>query len=603
IEEPETPADPNGGTFEGWEDEDGEEVEFPYNVPDEEDKEITITPVYHYTVIYDAEGATVHTVKNRAGSDLEVPEAPAKEGYKFIMWADADGKTPADYATIPEKNVTFNAIYEVSAYQIYYYVNGELVANKSAEYGETIVTGVDADAKKVNILTYSTPEGYEFDGWYTDSAMTTKLADGATVGAAKVYLYAKETAGTYDATFMVDDEVYETVPTVYGKEIVLPEEPTKEGYTFLGWTPNAIIMDAEGMTFEATWVETAGAYTATYYVDGEMYGKPFAMAYGDELDVPADPDKEGYTFVGWATKSDATPEEVVDLTGATMPAHDVEYYAVFTINNYTVNFNNNLALDESPYMSEETEVYSTDDYDYAEPVVIPADPTNINSAYYTFMGWTDVKGGTEAKYTAESVLPMPADDLELYAVYERVGVKLIPGDGSTTVIERDGVKESIAAGSVTNVPYDTEGYTDEDFDKAWFVYGLKEGLTQKTFEAGNYVAVQGDGEIRITANRGRMGTGAVIEVYDNVTGERVEKFIVIIFGDLNGDAKISSPDSGLLKDELSDPSWSATKTRVEYMFRAANVSGDRKVSSADSGRLSDAISKIKTIDQVTGKAS
>ena len=605
IEEPTpAPVDPNGGTFEGWEDEDGDSVDFPYNVPDEDDKEIIITPVYHYTVVYQADGAEVLTVKDRAGTALAAPEAPAKEGYRFIKWVDADGKTPADYGTMPEANIEFNAIYETGSYQVYYWINGSVVANKSAEYGETIVTGVDAETKKVNLVNYSTPEGYEFDGWYTDAECTAKLADGATVGASVVNLYAKETAGTYDAIFYVDGEVYATVPTVFETAIVLPEAPTKEGWTFTGWSPDAVIMDAEGMTFEATWVETEGAYTVTYYVDGDVY-EEYALALGDELDVPADPFKKGYEFMGWATKADAVTADVVELP-ATMPAEDLVYYAVFELRSATVEFYVNKALDSSPYKSDETELYVKSDVMVGDIIEMPADPTNIDAKYYTFIGWTDVEGSDEAKYTAESSIEMIAEGITLYAVYERVGVKLVPQAGSTAVIERtlnerasNVVIESYNDNSVTTDIYTPD--TEACFEQ-YYIYGLKFGLRDTALVA-DYVDVQGDGEIVVTAvQRGRLGTGTLVEVFDNVTGERVEYFYVVVFGDLDGNARLTTGDSTELDTETVSPSWSSSRTKINYMVKAANLDGNRRITVGDATILTNAVLAKVTIDQTTGLA-
>ena len=539
-------------------------------------------------------------MKNRAGSDLEVPEAPAKEGYKFIKWIDADGETPADYATVPAKNVTFTALYEVSAYQVYYWVNNEVVSVKSAEYGETIVTGIEEGETKVNLLTYATEEGYVFDGWYTDAEMTTKLAKGATVGAARVDLYASETAGTYNAVFNVDGEEYAVVPTVFGEEIALPDEPTKEGFTFTGWNPAAQIMDAEGKTFEATWIETAGAYTATFKADGYK-DEVFAMAFGDEFESPADPYKEGYTFGGWSDVEGGTT--AVELP-ETMPAENLTYYAIFTVNNYTVNFNVNVETEESPFMKDELKVYETADYDFGEEIVMPADPTNIEADFYTFMGWTDVKGGTEAKYTAESVITMPAGDLELYAVYERVSVKLVPIAGSTTVIERNGVKESYSDDSVTTDPYATPANFNQ-----YYIYGFtnKRSLPTEANLETRYITYTGDGRIEITRREGtegfaKLGTGTLVTLYDNVTGEVVEQFYLIYFGDVDGDCYVTGADYTNVNAELSKGrTWSALRgsSRVLYMIKAANLDGQNNIYGTDLNLLNSAVNG-KALDQTTG---
>ena len=543
-------------------------------------------------------------MKNRAGSDLEVPEAPAKEGYRFINWIDADGETPADYATVPAKNITFTALYEVGAYQVYYWVNNEVVSVKSAEYGETIVTGIEEGETKVNLLTYATEEGYVFDGWYTDAEMTTKLAKGATVGAARVDLYASETAGTYNAVFNVDGEEYAVVPTVFGEEIALPDEPTKEGFTFTGWNPAAQIMDAEGKTFEATWIETAGAYTATFKADGYK-DEVFAMAFGDEFESPADPYKEGYTFSGWSDVEGGTT--AVELP-ETMPAENLTYYAIFTVNNYTVNFNVNVETEESPFMKDELKVYETADYDFGETITMPEDPTNIEADFYTFMGWTDVKGGTEAKYTAESVITMPSGDLELYAVYERVSVKLVPIAGSTTVIERNGVTESYNDDTVTTDPYATPANFNQ-----YYIYGFsnKRQLPTEANLESRYITYTGDGRIEITRREGmedapKLGTGTLVTLYDNVTGEVVEQFYLIYFGDVDGDCYVTTSDYDNVNNEVSvGRTWSALRgsNRVLYMIKAANLDGASNIYLTDLNLLADAVNGISAIDQKTGAVS
>ncbi len=607
IEEPEQPVPPEGNEFTGWEDEDGNSVDFPFVVPDEEDKEITITPVFtpiDYKATFVFDGGSTEEKIIAYGSEIVAPEAPAKEGYKFIKWVDENGKTPADYGTMPATDLTFTALYEVSAYQVYYWVNGKNVAVKSAEYGETIVTGVNAETNKVSILTYATPNGYKFDGWYTDADMTQKLAAGTTVGAARIDLYASETAGTYNAIFNVDGVEYEVVPTVFGEEIVLPDEPTKEGYTFTGWEPAVTVMDEEGKTFEATWTETEGAYTATYIVDDAEYEK-FAMAYGDEMEVPADPYKEGFTFVGWTNVENGT--EAITLP-ATMPAQNLTYYAIFSVNSFTVNFNNNIALDESPFKSDETEVYSTAKYDFDELIVMPDDPTTIESDYYTFKGWTDVKGSQDVKYTKDSELKMPASDLELYAVYERVSVKLVPVVGSTTVIERNGVTESYNDNSVT-----TDSYAKPTNYNQYYIYGFanRRALPTEDNLTTRYITYTGDGRIEITRREGmesaqKLGTGTKVKLYDNITGEVVEEFYIIYFGDVDGDCYVTADDYNMVNSEVSTGrTWSSLRgsSRLLYMIKAANLDGSANIYAEDLNVLSNAVNGVATIDQKTGTVS
>ena len=66
-------------------------------------------------------------------------------------------------------------------------------------------------------------------------------------------------------------------------------------------------------------------------------------------------------------------------------------------------------------------------------------------------------------------------DLVLYAQYERITVKLVPIEGSTTVVDRNGVRESYNDGTdrdegaytpVNGVPYETESFDYHGIEKA-----------------------------------------------------------------------------------------------------------------------------------------
>ena len=602
ITEPERPTPPEGyeqPETDGWKDQNGDPVNFPITVPSED---TVITPVfvpkeYKATFIFD-DGT--EEVKNIAYlSVVTAPDAPAKEGYKFIGWRDEANVFLTDATTMPAKDVTYTAIYEITTAGVKYYVNGELVGTALYEYGSVIPTVIP---------TYTTPVGYEFDGWYTDAACTIKLADGATFGSGITAVYAKETAKTYDAIFMVDGEVYATVPTAFDADIIAPGDeksdiaaPTKDGYTFTGWDPYVGTMDQEGITFTAQWIETANAYTITYMVDGEVH-EAFPIAVNDEFEVASEPVKEGYTFVGWTNVEGGT--EKVELPEY-MPAENLTYYAIFTINNHTVNFYNYEAEVVSPWKSADAVVIHTHDYDYNEIIAFPADPTNIDSAYWTFLGWSTEEGGEVIADTSD--VKMIDADVNYYAVYEKVAVKLVPTEGSTTMIERNGAIESYNDGySVSAEPI--KAAEGETFAK-YLIYGLKLGLRDTVLATETstvWVEVLGDGYTTVTpVSKGRLGTGSLVEVYDrNGTDDKaddilVEQFYVVIFGDLDGNARLTSGDTSLLKAEIASPVWSG-KNQITYLFRAANLDGNRRITSGDVAKLGIALAGA-AINQVTGE--
>ena len=100
----------------------------------------------------------------------------------------------------------------------------------------------------------------------------------------------------------------------YGTAIAAPADPTREGYTFIGWD-KAIptTMPAENMTVTAQW--EINQYTITFDTAGGSEIAPITQDYGTAITTPADPTREGYTFIGWDTEIPTTmPAENMTVT-------------------------------------------------------------------------------------------------------------------------------------------------------------------------------------------------------------------------------------------------------------------------------------------------
>ena len=115
----------------------------------------------------------------------------------------------------------------------------------------------------------------------------------------------------YTLTYIVDGEVYKTYEVAYNEPITSEPVPTKEGYTFSGWSYIPGTMPATDVVIMGTF--SINSYALTYVVDGEEY-KTSTVVYGSEITPEAEPTKEGYTFSGWSE----IPEN--------MPAGDVVVY-------------------------------------------------------------------------------------------------------------------------------------------------------------------------------------------------------------------------------------------------------------------------------------
>ena len=122
--------------------------------------------------------------------------------------------------------------------------------------------------------------------------------------------------GLYNLVFNVDGEVYKKYVVMQGASITLEPNPTKEGYTFSGWSEIPTTMPAHDVTVTGTF--SVNKYKLIYMVDG-VENKIYEIEYGATITPEAAPTKEGYTFSGWSE------------IPATMPAHDVTVTGTFTI--------------------------------------------------------------------------------------------------------------------------------------------------------------------------------------------------------------------------------------------------------------------------------
>lgn len=154
-------------------------------------------------------------------------------------------------------------------------------------------------------------QGYQFTDWYLDD---TKY-DFNTAVTKDMTLTAKWTAKQYTITFDTDGgSEIASITQDYGTAIAAPANPTREGYTFMGWDKEIpTTMPAENMTITAQW--RINRYTITFDTDGGSAVAPITQDYGTAITAPADPTRGGYTFIGWDTEIPTTmPAENITVT-------------------------------------------------------------------------------------------------------------------------------------------------------------------------------------------------------------------------------------------------------------------------------------------------
>lgn len=279
--------------------------------------------------------------------------APAKRGHDFGGWYDNEmfnesGKL-ATGAKMPAAAQTYYAKWTPSVYGITY-------------------TGIEGGASDVTLPTTHTygtataiPDltrtGYVFNGWLVngEGAAQTNLTLGAEDYTGAVTLTAQWTAERYAIIYegMDGAQLGGSQPTeyVYDKDAVI-SDPTKAGYTFLGWLVNGagaaqkdltLAKEAylDNITLTATWKQNP--YTVTWNVNegDELTGGGYTVEafYGNPITAPSDPTRRGYTFGGWYTDGSNFAENTKFKTGDKMPEGDVTYYAKWTAIEYTITYN------------------------------------------------------------------------------------------------------------------------------------------------------------------------------------------------------------------------------------------------------------------------
>ncbi len=183
------------------------------------------------------------------------------------------------------------------------YKDGDSEYAKQVLPSGTLATRPDAPA--------ATP-GYTFGGWNkADGTAWDYASDKVTDN---ITLYAKWAANTYTITFdTVGGSEIAPITQDYGTVITAPEAPTREGYTFIGWDKEIpTTMPTENMTVTAQW--EINQYTITFDTNGGSEIAPITQDYGTAITVPADPTREGYTFMGWDQEIPKTmPAENITL--------------------------------------------------------------------------------------------------------------------------------------------------------------------------------------------------------------------------------------------------------------------------------------------------
>ena len=390
-------------------------------------KVVNGTTTINYTIIQSAETYSIYyncvggsgtpsTQTKTYNVNLQLSSVrPSRSGYTFLGWSPSSSATAPMYSpgsTFSEnRSLTLYAVWKANTYTISYYANGGSgvpVNQIKTQDINLVLSGISP-----------TRTGYTFLGWSTLSyATVAQYQPNATYfGNGNMTLYAVWEEKTYAITYSGNGGT--GIPSgqikKYGTNLTLSyTKPTREGYTFLGWStnksastpsyyPGSSLSLNQDMTLYAVWENEK--YTISYNANGGS-GAPSSQTktYGYDLTLSyTKPTRTGYTFAGWATSSNATV--VTYAPGSTYRFDgDGTLYAVWTANTYTVTYYANGGLGAP---SSQTKTYGYD---------LTLSYTKPTRTGYTFSGWATSSSATIVTYAPGSIYRFDGN-VTLYAVW------------------------------------------------------------------------------------------------------------------------------------------------------------------------------------------
>ena len=352
--------------------------------------DMSLYAIWAYTITFDAnEGSgSVSAILCQSGAHVNLPDATGmtRSGFVFYGWNTAPDGTGDPYSAgesvLFESDTLLYAIWGHSA----------TFQALDATAGEKIKVIVTTESTiPFEGGNYLSRDGYTFKGWYDGQ---THYTSGPISVDTNVVLNAEWDPVVYTITYTLNGGSGVTSETYDPTAAKTLQSTTRAGYTFKGWSGTNLYGSYNGSVtlpvgsfgdkaYAAHWSQ----YIVTFNANGG-YGVMTDQALNAGSLNTNTFLKKGYTFSGWATTPAGSVEytngQSVTLTG------NITLYAVWTINTYTITYNNNAAT---------TPVTTPTSYQVTStPIVLDA-PEKTNNE---FGGWY-----TNSECTGDAVTQIP----------------------------------------------------------------------------------------------------------------------------------------------------------------------------------------------------
>ena len=400
-----------GHTFKYWSEEpNGKEYDLNTKVT----KDITLYSVYDinkYTVTFINGKEKYDEQQVEYGGNIKVPTSPLKKYYTFKYWSLEENGDSYDLNTKVTKDITLYSVYDINKYTVTFIDKGKEINKQELEAGSVLI------APKVSM------EGYKFKYWsekengkeYNLNLPITR----------NLTLYSVYEINKYNVEFYDSNKLIKTIKVDYDNTINSNEVPTvsKIGYTFTGWIENNKNFD-----FTTKIKENKKLYSKYEIIknavifNDENRITTKKVDYNNKVEKIESQGKTGYTFKYWSTTQDG---EEFDFN--TLITESITLYAVYEINEYSVNF-----IDQGNVYGDTQRVK------YNNVAVKPeTDPIKEG---YTFKYWSLEENGAAYDFNTKIT-----KDITLYSVYSVNNYKVSFVDNGTKYIEDETIEYNKAA--------------------------------------------------------------------------------------------------------------------------------------------------------------
>lgn len=364
---------------------------------------------------------------------------PHRNGYKFVKWEL--GTYSYDVAV---KNAKFylelKAVWEKVDYTIEYDLAGGSLSTPN-------VGGYDFEDESFT-LSNPTRTGYTFAGWtgtgLSGAAIDVTIPSGSYGD--RVYT-ATWTPKQYTVTFDANEGTVSpaALTVTYDALYTLPT-PTRKGYTFLGWYQGVMkVTDGtwrktSNITLTAKW--QINDYDISYdFQGGTDYGANPSGYIVTQTFTLIDPQKTGYTFIGWTYEGQTTPIKNVTIEAGTIG--NLSFTAHWEIIDYTITLNPN-----GGSVNGDTSITVNYNGNYTLPTA--------TRTGYTFKGWyegnTFVSSGTWLKTSGATLTA------KWEIIYYSISYDMDGGTNANLNPTRYTVEDTFTLATPTRAGYDFRGW-------------------------------------------------------------------------------------------------------------------------------------------------